>query len=105
MSLRIASLFLLLLPTVASQCTLCHAGSDPPDSDLVLDEYKPLSCGALERTAKLATASCDDWLVPGLLCGCPAPFENQGVTEDSYRYFHEGEDVPRGGRVRRRLLQ
>ena len=101
MSLRIASFLVLLLPTASSRCTLCFDGTDPPELALVIEAYKPLSCGALAKLAILATDSCEDWLEPGRLCGCPNPFGEQELLDDGYRYIDEN-DGPRGGLVRRR---
>ena len=67
--------FLFVVDKTIAQCPLCYDGSTPPDFSFAPPGFDGLTCGTLIFAAGLGSpgVSCNEWIIAGLLCGCPKP--------------------------------
>lgn len=77
-----------LSSTVGGQCNFCSDGSDPPNPDLIIEDFN-LPCGTLAARARSISIDdtdpgiCAEYAVLGLMCGCPTRDDSCTLCEDN----------------------
>ena len=87
-----------LSTAVVGQCNFCEDGSEPPNPNLVIEDFG-LPCGTLAARAKSISIDdtdpgiCAEYAMLGLMCGCPPPDDACTLCEDKSEITQKGLSI------------